>query len=72
MKIILTNHAKSRMSQRNISLKEIEETIGLPDYILTKSDKIEANKKIGNKSIKVIYSKKGNFIKIITVVDKWK
>lgn len=70
MKLILTKHAKQRMIERGIKLKDIKDTLEFPDYIVNKEEKIEAHKKIDNKTLKIIYSKLGNFIKIITVIIK--
>ena len=70
MNFILTNHAKKRMIERGIKIKDIEETLDFPDYTINKQDKIEAHKLINNKNFKVVYSMKGKFIKIITVIIK--
>jgi len=72
MKIILTKHAKVRMMERDISFEEIKDTIDVPDYTVAKNNKVEAHKNLGTKSLKVIYSKENNFIKVITIIDKWK
>lgn len=58
------------MIEREIKIQEIQETIDFPDYTLSKGNIIEAYKKINNKDLKIIYSKEGKFIKIITVIDK--
>jgi SH3-like domain-containing protein len=60
------------MTERNINLEEVQETIEMPEYTVTKNNKVEAHKNLDNKSMKIVYSKEGNFIKVITVVDKWK
>ena len=39
MKIILSYHAKKRLFERNISFKEVQETIEMPDYTISKGDK---------------------------------
>ena len=70
MELILTKHAKQRMLERNIKIEEIQETIEFPDYTIIKNNKTEAYKKIGNKNLKVVYTKEGKFIKIITLI--WK
>ena len=70
MKLIFTNHAKQRMIERSIKLEEVKETIDLPDYSISKENKIESYKKIGHKNLKIIYSKESKFIKVITVIDK--
>ena len=70
MKIILTDHAKQRMIQRDIKRSEIEETIELPEYTVSKGRIVEAHKNINGRSIKIVYSKQGKFIKIISVMIK--
>ena len=69
-KIILTTHAKIRMIERGITLKEIKETISFPDYIISKENKIEAHRLINDKNIKIVYIQKRKFIKIVTVILK--
>lgn len=68
MKIIFTTHAKQRMSERAIALNEIKDCIELPDYTVTKENKIEAHKTINNRKLKIVYTK-GKFIKILTVIE---
>ena len=68
MNIILTNHAKQRMIERGIKLEEVQEILNFPNYTVTKNNLVEAHKLINGKEIKVIYSKEGKFIKIITVI----
>jgi hypothetical protein len=70
MNLIFTNHAKQRMIERNIKMQEVQETINLPDYTISKEDKTEAYKKIGDKNLKIVYSDKGKFIKVITLINK--
>jgi len=70
MNLIFTNHAKQRMIERNIKPQEVQEAIDFPDYTLSKENKIEAYKRISNKNLKIVYSKEGKFIKVITVIDK--
>ena len=70
MEIIFTDHAKQRMIERGIKFNEIKETIELPNYTISKNGKIEAYKKIENKTLRVIYSKEDKYIRIITVIDK--
>jgi len=70
MKLIFTNHAKQRMIERGIKLEEIQNTIDFPEYTIRKNKKIEAHKKIDNKTLKIIYIEEGKFIKIITLI--WK
>ncbi|MEK6888619.1 MAG: DUF4258 domain-containing protein [Nanoarchaeota archaeon] len=68
MAIVLTNHARKRMAQRVISFRQIEETIEMPDYTVQKGDKTEAIKKHNNRKIKVIYSSKDRYKKVISVM----
>tara|TARA_Y100000034_G_scaffold121622_2_gene166071 strand:+ start:473 stop:685 length:213 start_codon:yes stop_codon:yes gene_type:complete len=70
MKIILTNHAKQRMSERAIKMQDLKETIDMPDYTIKNNGVIEAYKKLDNKTLKIVYSKGDSFIKIITVIEK--
>lgn len=68
MKIIFTKHALKRLKERAIKEEWVRETLEFPDYTVSKGELIESNKKIGNKTLKVIYEKKHNFIKIISVM----
>jgi len=70
MNLIFTTHSKQRMLERGIQIEQIKETIELPDYTITKNGKIEAYKKIKDKTLKIVYIKKDKFIKIITLI--WK
>jgi len=58
------------MIERGIKSEDIQNIINFPDYVIKRENKFEAHKKIDNKNIKIIYSKKGKFIKIITVIIK--
>ena len=53
MNLILTTHAKKRMIERNIKIREIQESIDIPDYTISKNGKIEAYKKINEYEIEV-------------------
>ena len=68
--MILTSHTKQRMLERGITLTQIQDSIDLPDYCIKKGRKVESYKKINNKTLKIVYTTKGKFIKIITVI--WK
>lgn len=70
MKIIFTDHAKKRIIERDIKIVEVQEAINSPDYIVNKNNKFEANKKINEKILKVIYIEKNKFIKVITVIKR--
>jgi len=68
--IILTTHAKKRMVQRAISFKQVQETIEMPDYTIKKEQKIEAFKHQNNEILKVVYTAKDKYIKVISLM--WK
>lgn len=68
MKFVLSKHAKQRLIERKIGIEDVQNTVELPDYIINREDKIEAYKKIKDKTLKVIYSKEDSFIKIITLI----
>jgi len=70
MDVIFTKHAKERMIERGIKKEWVNEAIDLPDYKVSKKDKIEAYGKIQSKTLKIVYKKEGKFIKIISVM--WK
>ena len=70
MNLILTNHAKQRMIEREISIEQIKEVITFPEYTLSKESKIEAYKKFRGKILKVVYMQEDKYIKIITLI--WK
>lgn len=70
MKIVLSNHAKKRLVERNIKMEDIAKTIEMPDYTITKGTKIEAHKKFSDRTLKVVYVSRDRFISIITLI--WK
>jgi len=70
MKLILTKHAKQRMSERGISIKEVEQVLEFPDYTIKKNNKIESYKKVQAREIKVVHRAEGKFIKIVTVITR--
>lgn len=70
MKLIFTNHAKKRMAERAVRLKNVKETIDFPDYTVATDNKMESHKKIGDKILKIVYFKEENYIKIVTLM--WK
>ena len=69
MKIVLSYHAQKRMKQRKISMKEVTDTIEMPDFTVRKGEKIEAHRKFDTKDIKVIYAE-DKYINVITVMIK--
>ena len=70
MKINFSYHAKKRLIERGIKFKDVQETIEMPDYTVSKSDKKEAYRKINYKTLKVVYSQKDKYINVITLI--WK
>ncbi|MFA5992524.1 MAG: DUF4258 domain-containing protein [Candidatus Pacearchaeota archaeon] len=68
--IIITDHAKKRMVERDISFEIIKIAVEMPDYTVDKDGMIEAFKKLDNKTLKVVYVSKDKFIKILSVM--WK
>jgi len=67
MKSVFSNHAKKRLKERNIKGSEVSEVINFPEYTLKRGGEIEAYKKINGKTLKVVYIRKENYIKVITV-----
>ncbi len=67
MKIIYSSHARKRLRQRNIKENKVVEIIEFPDYTLKRGEEIEAYKKIKERTIKIVYVAKENYIKVITV-----
>jgi len=70
MRIDLSYHAKKRMAERGINFEDVEETVEMPDYTVSKRNKKEAYKKINDKTLKVVYFQKDKYIKVITII--WK
>ncbi|MEK7192475.1 MAG: DUF4258 domain-containing protein [Patescibacteria group bacterium] len=69
MKIVLTDHAKERFRERDISLNVIKSVLSKPDVVKPSFDNREiAIKVVNGKTIEVVYSKeKGDKYIIITV-----
>lgn len=70
MKFVYSRHARKRMGERDIEENDIDECIEIPDYSVSKSETTESHKKLEKGNLKVVWSRKDNFIKIITVM--WK
>ncbi|MFH0711940.1 MAG: DUF4258 domain-containing protein [archaeon] len=45
MRMVLSRHAKERLVERGIQIQDVERTIEMPDYIISKGNKKEAYKK---------------------------
>jgi tRNA A37 threonylcarbamoyladenosine dehydratase len=70
MKIVLSYHAKKRLNERGIKMRDVQNTIEMPEYSISRGTKKEAYKKIENKTLKVVYAEEDKYIKVITSV--WK
>ena len=60
MRIILTNHARIRATERWISFADIIDAIQNPDEIQQQDDEIFCFKKIWDKNILIVYAKDDN------------
>ena len=69
---ILTDHAKQRMEERNISVKDLKDALEYPDITYAgKQGEINVVKEIGKaKKIRVVYVLKGKKKIIITAMLK--
>ncbi len=70
MKIIYTTHAKKRMIERDIKESLVKEGVELPDYNITTGIIVESNRQIDDRILRVIWTNKDSFIKVISVM--WK
>jgi len=67
MKIVFTNHAKYRISERKISVSDIKETIKNSEVKnIDAYGMIVAKKKLGKRSLEVIYCIKNNNFIVVT------
>jgi hypothetical protein len=69
---ILTDHAKQRMAERNISIKDLKDALECPDISYKgKRGEINVVKEIGkDKQIRVVYVLKGKKKIVITAMLK--
>jgi hypothetical protein len=65
-RLIITDHAKQRMIERNITFDDVKGVIDFPSYTITKNGKIECYKN----NLKIVYISKDKFIRIVTVIKK--
>ncbi len=70
MKIYYSKHAEKRMKERGIKNADVVSCIEMPHYAINKKNIVESHKKIFDKTIKVVWTRKDNFIKVISVM--WK
>lgn len=69
--IILTHHARLRLSQRNINIDDIKKCLNNPDFKdILEEEKQKAIKNIDGRKLLVIYKRIGNIYLIITVYYK--
>ena len=67
MKFIYTHHANLRISQRELSRSQIQNTVVSPDDKITGfKSRWVARKKFGTKTLEVIYKKLNGTVVIIT------
>ena len=60
MKLKLTRHFQYRMSQRGISIDHVKQAVMHPDKVEnTYENKMKAVKRIGEKTIEVVYCREG-------------
>lgn len=65
--IKFTEHAETRLDERDISKEQVKNTLENPDFILpTRANRKIAIKKIDNKFLKVVFTKENSDIIVIT------
>lgn len=65
--IIYTNHAKQRMSERNITEAEVEQVLAWPDYVISSGDRNSmAAKRIEGREVRIVYKAQKERIILIT------
>ncbi len=67
MEYIFTNHAKYRITKRNLTEQEIIEAIKFPNKTIKKHGKFYAQKTIVRGTIEIVYEHTERYINIITV-----
>ena len=69
MNIIYSDHAKRRMRQRGITEFEVDHVLKHPNYIKKSfQGRKVAEGEANNRTIKISFIEKENFIKVITVI----
>ena len=69
MRLILTQHARKRIRERNVFVRWIRAAVQFPDQIVELGDgRREAIKRIDNNTLHVIYSNAPNGVVVITVL----
>ncbi len=67
MKIVFTYHAENRLEFRNILKHEVLDAIKRPLITVKKHGKYYAKKELGRGVIEVVYERKENYIKVLTI-----
>ena len=68
MKVVFTNHTKIRLVERNIPVSFIKQAIRRPDSVKpTFNNRVQIQKKFGDRVLEIIYAKYINKIVIITL-----
>ena len=67
-RLIFSNHAAKRMFERDVSARDVELAIEMPDYKIVRGSEVEAYKRFSHTTLKVVYAEIESFIKVITVV----
>lgn len=69
MNIVYSDHAKKRIKQRGISELDVEHALKHPNYVKKSFDgRFESYGEINNRKLKIIFTKKENYINVITVI----
>ncbi len=69
MRIVYSGHAKKRLRQRGIAEFEVEHILRFPTEVKRSSDGLEvASGESNGRNIKVVFGRKENYIKVVTVV----
>ena len=67
-RIIFTDHANQRKLERSISDNEIKEALAYPDYTISSFEERKISvKKVGSRTISVVYKSEKDNIIVITV-----
>jgi hypothetical protein len=70
-KVRLSRHARRQMKWRNITEKEIRDTLGDPDRLEDSiKDRKNAFKTVGNRRLKITYKLENDAILIVTTMAK--
>ena len=69
MDIVYSDHAKKRLRQRGIAEFEVENILRFPQYVRNTFEGLkEAVGNSNNREIKIVFVRKENYIKVVTVL----